>query len=68
MTEADLRLGILSISHGMSASIIVFPENTEFLPSGERAGRWPKFTHLELINCYVSYKIFQEIVIQRLNF
>lgn len=51
----------------MSASIIVFPENTEFLSSGEKAGSWQKVNYLELINCYVSYKIFQEIVTQRLK-
>lgn len=67
MTEAGLYLGTLSISHGMSASIIVFPENTEFLSSGEKAGSWQKVNYLELINCYVSYKIFHEIVTQRLK-
>lgn len=61
MMEAGLCLGTLSISHGMSASIIAFPENVEFLPSGERAGSWPQVTLPEI-------KTFQEIVIQRPNF
>lgn len=32
MMEAGLCLGTLSISHGKSALIIVFPENVEFFP------------------------------------
>lgn len=35
---AGLRSGTLSISHGMSASVVVFAENIKLVPSGEGAG------------------------------